>query len=95
MQRSNRRPKRDPRKVVNAVSELTDPCSPRIKRLDQSGRVDMMESQSANQGQYTITFRVGAKRAKDPANQISVNHSLDQSHEGFQALISAGDWVKT
>jgi hypothetical protein len=55
----------------------------------------MMESQSANQGQYTITFRVGAKRAKDPANQISVNHSLDQSHEGFQALISAGDWVKT
>jgi len=53
----------------------------------------MMDSPLANQGQHTITFRMGAKRAKDPANQISVNPSLVRSHEGLQALISAGDWV--
>jgi hypothetical protein len=54
----------------------------------------MMDSPWTNQGQYTITFKIGAKRAKDPANQISVNHSLDQSHEDLQGLISPGDWVK-
>jgi hypothetical protein len=53
----------------------------------------MMDSPSANHGQYTITLGMGAKRAKYPANQISVNYYLDQSHEGLQALISAGDWV--
>ena len=43
---------------------------------------------------YTFRFRIGAKRAKAPANQISlVNHSLDQSLEGLQGLQSAGDWV--
>ena len=42
-----------------------------------------MDCPLTNQGRYryTFTFRIGAKRAKDPANQISVNHSLDQSHE--------------
>ena len=32
----------------------------------------------AAQGPYTFTFRIGAKRAKDPANPISVKHSLDR-----------------
>jgi hypothetical protein len=50
----------------------------------------MVPSPLANQRQYTITFRMGAKRAKDPANQISVNLPLDQSHEGLHALIIAG-----
>ena len=45
-----------------------------------------MDCPLTNQGPYTFTFKIGAKRAKDPANQISVNHSLDQSHEGLQAL---------
>jgi hypothetical protein len=54
----------------------------------------MMDSSLTNQGQYTIAFRIGAQRAKYPANQISVNHSLDQSHAGLQALISAVDWVE-
>jgi len=53
----------------------------------------MMDSPWTNQGQFIITFRIGAKCAKVPANQISVNHSLDQSHEGLQGLISPGDWV--
>jgi hypothetical protein len=43
-----------------------------------------------NQGSNTFTFRISAK-AKYPANQISVDFSLDQSHEGLQRDSSRGD----
>jgi len=46
-----------------------------------------------NQGPYSFTFRFVAKRGKHPANQISVNHSIDHSHQGLQPLRSGGDWV--
>ena len=52
----------------------------------------MMDCPLTNQGRYTFTFKIGAK-VKDPANRISVNHSLDQSYEGLEGGKPAGDWV--
>jgi hypothetical protein len=53
-----------------------------------------MDCPLPSQGQHTLYFKIGAKRANDPAVQISVNHSLDQTHEGLQALISAGGLIE-
>ena len=52
-----------------------------------------MQCPSTNQGPTTFTYRFGAKSAKDPANKISVNQSLHESHEGLEGLIRPGDWV--
>jgi len=48
--------------------------------IDQSGTIH----------NYVQNWR---ESAKDPADQMSVNHSLDQSHEGPEGLIRPGDWV--
>jgi len=53
----------------------------------------MMDCPLINQGPYTFAFRFGAERAKYPADQISVYHSLDQSHDVLQPLIRGGDWA--
>jgi len=44
-----------------------------------------MDYPLTNQGRYTFTLRIGAKRAYNSANQISVKHSLDHSREGLQS----------
>ena len=44
----------------------------------------MMDFPLTNQGPHKFTFRIGAKRAKNPADQISVHYSLDQSYEGLE-----------
>ena len=53
----------------------------------------MMDCPLTNPGPYTFTFRMCTKRAKDPADKISVHHSLDQSYEGLRPLRRVGDWV--
>ena len=43
-----------------------------------------MQCPMANQGPYTFTNKIGANEQENPANQISVDLSLDQSYEGLQ-----------
>jgi hypothetical protein len=63
---------------------VTTPEPPEDRLTSNQGRGRMNNCSLTNQGRYKFTFRIGAKRAQNPANQISVNHSLDQSHEGLQ-----------
>jgi len=53
----------------------------------------MMDSPLTNQHRYTCKFRIGAKHAKNTANQISVDHSLEQSYEGPERVATRGDWI--
>jgi len=53
----------------------------------------MMDCPLTNQGPHTFTFKIRAKLQENPTNQISVNHSLDPSHEGLEGLRIPGDWL--
>ena len=54
-----------------------------------------MDCPLTNQGSYTFTGKNGAIRVKDPANQISANHSLDQSHEAILRLGAETGFIRS
>ena len=79
---------------LGPVSGMTTPDPPKYSLWTNQRRVEMMDCPLTNRGPYTSTFRIGAKRVKHPAKQISAKHSLDQSHEGLQRGKPRGDWVQ-
>ena len=58
--------------------------SPEYSISTNQEREQTMDCPLTNHGPYTFTSRIGAKRQENPANQISVDLSVDQSHKGLQ-----------
>ena len=77
-----------PCSLLNPVSGLTTPCSPRIQPVDQSGTKGddaMSIDQSGTVHNYFQNWREKSKRCGQS--------NLCQSHEGLEGLIRLGDWV--
>ena len=69
---------------LNPVSGLTTPETPEYSLSANQGRGHTMQCPLTNQEPYTFTNRIGANEQENPAHQISVDLSLDQSYEGLQ-----------